>query len=589
MPKSDSPKTVKWLAKKLAELLDVDKASISGDTRLPEAAVLDSTEALELVMEIEEKFGINFYDGELPQEAFLALLQQHGTVGEMASLIDSIAAGECESPFNSAAPITTLDSEPDDQSGERLDQEIARQFLKDSRSVDLDGFSALDDDAAELLASSRKDLCLDGLIEISAAAAKALIPHTRAVSLQSLQRVSLAAAEFLSQHVGPLRDLNLKAFVEDPAVFAALRRHSSLVSQIIDNDYQLIQLLSAKDIDTEGSSVFGCADASSRELNDEEYCGDPVADGLRLVEKAEGQPVWMVQLCHVKSEWEFEDIGEHSLYFVGERDDVLRRIDALPNRIATVQIVRKCLREFDSDGGVSFQTFGALDAAAAGLLASDFPWGEGNELRLSGILHLPPEVAASLSRPLPQDDHSDKVPSLVLSGCRDVSEETAQALSSRKWGLQFPYLRTVSPEAAEYLARVPFLFLGVEELSAAAAARLATCRDLGIRMPRLNADVASSLSKTAGPLCIEIRDNLSVEAASALGARCGTLVFLNLRSLSAAAGKELASHQGTLDLGSCELSLEAAKALCHHDGELLVSKSQPPDVAAILKQHPSVR
>lgn len=471
--------------------------------------------------------------------------------------------------------------------GTVLTTKIAHRFLKGPQSVSLDEYDVLDAEAAAILASSREDLCLDGLKEISPVAAQALTSHVGAMSLQSLERLTLSAAQFLSLHVGPLRDLNLGAFVDDPAVFQALRRHPSLTSQVIEDDFLLIQLLKAKDIDTEDGKVFECADASSRELIDEEYCGNPVEDGLRLFKKAEGQPVWRVPLASVRPVWKFEDVGAHTVYFIGERDDVLRRIDSLPNRLATLRVVKKYLKEYESGDCPTLESYGALDVAAAALLATEFPWGEGNELTLSGIRDLSPEVSASLSQTLPQDEESDKVPSLVLSGCRDVPKETAQALSSRKWGLQLPYLKTVSSEAAEYLARVPFLFVGVEELSAAAAACLASCQDLGVRMPRLDADVASSLSKAVGPLCIEIRDDLNADAASALGTRRGMLAFVNLPSLSATAARGLAGHKGSLDLGFCELTAEAAQILCSHEGELLVRKSQPPDVAAILKRHPS--
>ena len=117
-----------------------------------------------------------------------------------------------------------------------LSHAIAQQFLKDPQSVALNECDVLEDHAAAILASSREDLCLDGLKAISAAAAQALIHHTGAISLQSLEELTLSTAQFLSQHVGPLRELNLGAFIDEPFVFAALRRHPSLVAQVVQDD-----------------------------------------------------------------------------------------------------------------------------------------------------------------------------------------------------------------------------------------------------------------------------------------------------------------------------------------------------------------
>ena len=471
-----------------------------------------------------------------------------------------------------------------------LTRDEAERFVADPESVNLCEYASLKDDASAILASSREDLCLDGLKEISATAAQALIPHTGAVSLESLDNLTPSAAQFLSRHAGPLRELNLGAFVDEPLVFAALRKHVSLVAQVVQDDL-MAQILRTKDIDKEDEYEFEFADASSRDLCDEEYYGNPMDDGLRLLAQAEGRPVWSVPLASVKDSWVCENAGAYTLYFIGERDDVLKRLETLPNHVATEEVVQHFLQQYESGDWDFLSSYGALDLEAAAALATDFPWGDGNELWLSGLQALPPEVAAALSQPQPQDSEEDKVPILVMSGLRQVTEQAAQALSGRKWALQLPNLKTLSPEVAGHLGKIPFLCVGVENLSAAAAACLTSVQELSVKTPRLEADVASSLSKNAGTLFIEVKEELSAESAMALGTRSGTLCLQGLPSLSEDVARGLASQQGKLDLcGFSNLTPEAARILCKHDGELeIVLESQPPAVAEILKQHPSLR
>jgi len=197
-PKSDSQKTIKWLARKLAALLDVDKGTIAADTRLPEGVGLDSVDAMELIMEIEQKFEVNLYDGNLSQEDFLVLLKRYGTVGEMASLIDRLAAGECESPFNECYEIEAVTTDSEDKAGGKITKEIAKAFVKDDSTTYLGSYSSLDDDAAPVLAKHTGTLSLDSIAEISHPALKALSSHVGPVSLCGLKHLTKEQASILA-------------------------------------------------------------------------------------------------------------------------------------------------------------------------------------------------------------------------------------------------------------------------------------------------------------------------------------------------------------------------------------------------------
>ena len=60
---------------------------------------------------------------------------------------------------------------------DRIDVEMANQFLSDPESTDLSTPHLIDDDAAAALSRHRDDLALSGLTELSDAAAEALSRH----------------------------------------------------------------------------------------------------------------------------------------------------------------------------------------------------------------------------------------------------------------------------------------------------------------------------------------------------------------------------------------------------------------------------
>jgi hypothetical protein len=87
-----------------------------------------------------------------------------------------------------------------------IDEELAKAFLDDPKSVDLSKATEITDGAAEILAGYEDrfgnpgQLYLKGLTELSEAAAESLSKHHGQLNLNGLTKLSDAAAESLSKH-----------------------------------------------------------------------------------------------------------------------------------------------------------------------------------------------------------------------------------------------------------------------------------------------------------------------------------------------------------------------------------------------------
>jgi hypothetical protein len=90
-----------------------------------------------------------------------------------------------------------------------ITKEIAAQFLKDPKSVDLSEFSSVEDAAAQSLAKFEGDLSLNGLKSLSAEAAICLASHKGNLSFEGLEILTDEAAAALSKHEGVLRLITL--------------------------------------------------------------------------------------------------------------------------------------------------------------------------------------------------------------------------------------------------------------------------------------------------------------------------------------------------------------------------------------------
>jgi hypothetical protein len=416
-----------------------------------------------------------------------------------------------------------------------LTTEVAEKFLKDSGSVDLDVYTALDSQAAAALAASTVDLCLNGLDEINEEAAKALIPHVGAISLEGLARLSLGASQSLAEHVGPLRGVDLLRFVGDYPAFSALRRHPSLVAKVLEDD-SLAQMLKTKDIDHKYAYEFEFADAASKDLADEEYYGKPMDEGLRLLDESEGKPVWSIPLSSVKDSWVCDNAERYTLYFIGDREDVLRRLAELPNRVLTKDLATQWSEDSDS---VDLSAYGELSADAGETLAKSEEGSYG--LYLDGLTTLSPGAAEALAKQQGE---------LALNGLTSISEKAAGALAEHKGVLSLCGLTTLSDKAAEALAKHQ--------------------GELGLRGVTMLSDAAiAALAKHHGRLILNSLKTLSDAAAGALAKHQGALSLCGLTSLSETAAETLAEHQGKLTLdGLTALSDSAFEALAKHEGGL---------------------
>jgi hypothetical protein len=120
-----------------------------------------------------------------------------------------------------------------------LTKEIAEQFLKNEKSVDLSEFTSVEDAAAKSLVITdaaaqalaqyhRRNLCLDGLTSLSDGAALALSQHKGNLELNGLTILSDGAAQALSQHKGGLLELNGLTILSDGAAQALGQHEGSL-------------------------------------------------------------------------------------------------------------------------------------------------------------------------------------------------------------------------------------------------------------------------------------------------------------------------------------------------------------------------
>ena len=114
-----------------------------------------------------------------------------------------------------------------------LTKEIAEQFLKNEKSVDLSEFTSVEDAAAKSLVITdaaaqalaqyhRRNLCLDGLASLSDGAALALSQHKGNLELNGLTILSDGAAQALGQHEGSLGLRGLTS-LSDAAILAFAR------------------------------------------------------------------------------------------------------------------------------------------------------------------------------------------------------------------------------------------------------------------------------------------------------------------------------------------------------------------------------
>jgi len=93
-----------------------------------------------------------------------------------------------------------------------LTNEIAEWYLSDSKSVDLETFTAIENAAAESLCKHRGLLLrLDGLTSLSDGAAENLSRFNGSLTLDGLTSLSDAAAESLSKHRGPISRRSLRS------------------------------------------------------------------------------------------------------------------------------------------------------------------------------------------------------------------------------------------------------------------------------------------------------------------------------------------------------------------------------------------
>jgi hypothetical protein len=324
------------------------------------------------------------------------------------------------------------------------------------------GLASLTDIEASVLAQSGATvLSLPSLATLDERAATALAAHDKAISLPSLSRLTAAAATSLASHCGPLRDIDLIRLADaDYAAFAALRRHPSLVAHVLD-DPRFLKILRSKDIDLTDNEGWGFpfADCVSRKYFERGfgYDGIPIDDGIAFVMKAEGRPLWRVELPDSSDKRPTAGAGEYVLYFIGDWQDIVSRLRSLPDRMLTEEVAKRFL---DNPDAVDLEEYGAISEGAGSILVqSEEP------LDLNGLSDISDTAAKVLSK---TND------SLRLDGLTSISDKAIQSLSRAKGILSLDGLVALNQAAAAALAthESDASAYGVVSLSDAVAAEL---------------------------------------------------------------------------------------------------------------------
>ncbi len=203
-------------------------------------------------------------------------------------------------------------------------------------------------------------------------------------------------------------------------------------------------------------------------------------------------------------------------------------------------------------------------------------------LHLDGLAELSPQCARHLAK--------NRLSPLHLNGLHVISEETAEALSGHVGWLFLDGLTSLSPAVARHLSRHSFTvhlgtfynmlsFNGIKELSSDSACALSQfAGNISLNgITTLRPEVAQCLARhISNPKYPDAEEY--------------SLVLDGVTTLSGAAATAIAEYKGGLSLNAVEtLSREALQALAHHRGESLALgrlEAMPDDLAEMFGNHP---
>lgn len=121
-----------------------------------------------------------------------------------------------------------------------LTVETVEKYLADPESVDLSGFTEIENSAAEMLADYRGALCLSGLASLSEECARSLGSHKGSLELSGISQLSNKALSHLARHNGEIDLQGLKQLDTDGATII-----SKSLSRIIVEDYEFSEEVQA--------------------------------------------------------------------------------------------------------------------------------------------------------------------------------------------------------------------------------------------------------------------------------------------------------------------------------------------------------
>jgi len=310
-----------------------------------------------------------------------------------------------------------------------LTKEIAEQYLKDPRPMELQEFTFIEDAAAGSLAGDGEVLFLDGLINLSDAAAEALAQHNGHLVLSGLESLSLGATKALAKHKGPSLFLTGLTSLSDAAAETLAQHIGRLNLGGLDG----LSLEAAKALaEHKGDLCLGLTSLS-----------DAAAEAL-----ARHQGELDLSMLMSLSDAAAEALAKHS--DVCLNDTVERIVEDARARIAGSKIkpfgrgkilTKEIAEQFlEDNGSVDLGEFDSLENSAAEVLAG---YHDG-ELYLNGLMSLSKSSAQHLSFP---------EGFLHLNGLTNLSLAAGKALGERQYALNLNGLKNLSNELAESLVQ----------------------------------------------------------------------------------------------------------------------------------------
>jgi len=324
-----------------------------------------------------------------------------------------------------------------------LTKKKAEQFLNNSDSLVLSGFTQIEKSAAQALAIYDGPINLSGLANLSKACAKALALHKGDLDLSGLMRLTTSVAQELGQHKGPLRLSGIKRLTNSAAHFLAEHKPRSIVPRpkyvLTSTLEQILYTESLLDL----SGLTSLSDKAAQKLA--RHQGGLKLSGLTKFPNSKGHLALATKLSQDNSELDLSNLknlnkGIARILAAHKQNLLLSKLKTLNVQTANALAFHK--------GYICLSSIARLSSATALALSK-----HNGHLNLSGLSklgnlsgHVALAETLSAWHNDPRDMKCIDLPSLTSLGYR-----SALALSKCKGFIDLSAIRKLSPKTASAL------------------------------------------------------------------------------------------------------------------------------------------